>query len=171
VPVIGWLGSPATERYLLGVADALLAAHERTGAVLRVVSAGDASLGPLDRIVERVAWRSDSWRESLATFDVGIGPLPDDPFTRGKCAYKLLQYAAAGVPVVGSPVGANAAAVERLGGVAATTVAQWTDALVDVLTGTATDRAGMASRGLAGVREHYSFAAWAPVWSRAVLSS
>lgn len=171
VPVVGWLGSPATERHLLGVADALLAAHERTGAVLRVVSAGDASLGPLDRIAERVAWRPGTWRESLATFDVGIGPLPDDPFTRGKCAYKLLQYAAAGVPMIGSPVGANAAAIERLGGIAATTSTQWIDALVDLLSGPATDREEMATQGLTGVRAHYSFAAWAPVWSRAVLTS
>jgi glycosyltransferase involved in cell wall biosynthesis len=171
VPVIGWLGSPATEPYLLGVADALLAVHERTGALLRVVSAGDASLGPLDRILERVEWRADTWHEVLATFDIGIGPLPDDPFTRGKCAYKLLQYAAAGVPFVGSPVGANSTAIERLGGVAATTSLRWTDALVDVLMAAAAQRARMAETGLAGVREHYSFSAWAPVWSRAVLAS
>lgn len=171
VPVIGWLGSPATESYLLGIADALLAVHERTGAILRIVSAGDIALGRLDRMVERVPWTEGTWRDSLATFDVGIGPLPDDPFARGKCAYKLLQYAAAGIPLVGSPVGANAMAIERLGGVAATTAGEWTDALVDVLTADTAARDRMAAFGHAGVREHYSFTAWAPAWSRAVLAS
>lgn len=171
VPVIGWIGSPATERYLLDVADALLAVHERTGAVLRVVSAGEADLGPVQRMVERVPWTPQTWRESLASFDVGIGPLPDDEFARGKCAYKLLQYAAAGVPVVGSPVGANANALDRLGGLHAGTTAEWTDALVDVLSASAADRATTAAAGVAGVREHYSFAAWAPAWRAAVLTS
>ena len=170
VPVIGWLGSPATERYLLDVAEPLLAVHRSTGAVLRVVSAGDADLGPLAPMVDRVAWTSATWRASLASFDVGIGPLPDDAFARGKCAYKLLQYAAAGVPVVGSPVGANRQALERLGGIVASSADEWTDALVDVLSAPSTDRAAMAERGMNGVRAHYSFAAWAPVWRAAVLA-
>jgi len=171
VPVIGWIGSPATERYLLDVADALLAVHRRTGAVLRVVSAGGADLGPLQPMVERVPWTPTTWRDAIATFDVGIGPLPDHAFARGKCAYKLLQYAAAGVPVVGSPVGSNATALERIGGIAATDSSEWTDALVDLLTAASDDRAAMAGRGLAGVREHYSFAAWSAVWRAAVLGS
>ena len=170
VPVIGWLGSPATERYLFGVADSLLAVHRRTGAILRLVSAGDADVGPLEPMVERVSWTPASWRSSLATFDIGIGPLPDDAFARGKCAYKLLQYAAAGVPVIGSPIGANATALAKLGGIAASSAGEWTDALVDVLAAPSSDRAAMAGRGLQGVREHYSFTAWAATWRAAMLA-
>jgi hypothetical protein len=168
-PVIGWLGSPSGEHYLLGIADALLAAHERHGAVLRVVSAGGASLGALDRMVERIAWNDGTWRAQLASFDVGIGPLPDNDFTRGKCAYKLLQYAAAQVPFVASPVGANATAIDRLGGRPATTAQQWSDELLDVLGAPAADRRAVSVGARAGVIEHYSFSAWADVWRRAVL--
>jgi glycosyltransferase involved in cell wall biosynthesis len=168
-PVIGWLGSPSGEGYLLDVADALLAAHDRFGAVLRVVSSGHAGLGRLDRMVERVEWSPSTWRGELASFDIGIGPLPDNDFTRGKCAYKLLQYAASGVPFVACPVGANAAATERLGGRAAGSERDWTDAVLDVLAADAASRASAAAHGLRSVREHYSFSAWADVWRRAVL--
>ena len=171
VPVIGWLGSPSTEPHLLEVADALLAVHRRTGAVLRVVSAGNAHLGPLEGIVERVAWTPAGWTRALSSFDVGIGPLTDDAFSRGKCAYKLLQYAAAGVPFVASPVGANAAAIDRLGGRAAVGTQAWTDALLDLLGATAADRRHVAEGGRAGVVAHYSFARWAPVWRAAVLEA
>ncbi len=169
VPVIGWIGSPSTEKYLAAVADALLAVHASTGAVLRVVSSGTADLGPLTPMVERVSWGSDSWQAALRTFDVGIGPLPDTEFARGKCAYKLLQYAAAGVPFVASPVGANTTAIGRLAGLPATSTGQWIDALRDLLAAPAQHRSELAGRGLAGVREHYSFHAWAPAWRAAVL--
>ena len=65
-------------------------------------------LGALEALV-RVAWSENVQHESLADADVGLMPLPDDPYSRGKCAYKLLQYAAVAIPFVASPVGVNAA--------------------------------------------------------------
>jgi hypothetical protein len=93
-PRLVWVGSPSTEPFLRIIALSLLEVHRRTGARLTVVSAGSAPLGPLDAIVDRLPWALDSVASALSASDVAIGPLTDSPYARGKCAYKLLQYAA-----------------------------------------------------------------------------
>ncbi len=167
-PVAVWVGSPSTEPYLAGIAPALVAAHRSTGLRLRVVSAGSASLGALDEITERVAWAPGVVERTLASADVGLMPLPDDPWTRGKCAYKLLQYAAAGLPVIGSPVGVNSSVLDTLGGLAATDDDQWRQALEAVVTMPVAERAALGGRAHAGVRAEFSFARWAGEWQRLV---
>ena len=72
---------------------------------------------------------TESEAQMLARFDIGVMPLPDDPWTRGKCGYKLLQYYAAGVPAIASPVGVNATLLERGGGFAVTGPRAWGAAL------------------------------------------
>lgn len=172
VPVAVWMGSPGTEFYLAPVADALLAEHRRSGLRLRVISRGDASLGPLDVMVDRSDWRVDTFASSLADADLGIMPLEEDGrWSEGKCAYKLLQYAAAGVPSIASPVGANAVAIERLGAVAATDAAEWAQGLRELVDASADRRRAMGEQARAAVTEHYSFTAWAPTWRRAVLGT
>jgi glycosyltransferase involved in cell wall biosynthesis len=89
-------------------------------------------------------------------------------YERGKCAYKLLQYGASGVPIVGSPVGANVSALERLGGFSASTPSDWVDALSACLTAPAVDRKNRGEQGVAGVQMHYSYEAWSAEWRRAV---
>ena len=133
-----------------------------------MVSAGSASLGALDEITERVAWAPGVVERTLASADVGLMPLPDDPWTRGKCAYKLLQYAAAGLPVIGSPVGVNSSVLDTLGGLAATDDDQWRQALEAVVTMPAAERAALGGRARAGVRAEFSFARWAEEWRRLV---
>jgi len=82
-----------------------------TGATFRVVSdVGPRCAGPG---IEHVAWSPEVETASLDAFDVGIMPLSDDPFSRGKCAFKLLQYGAAGLPAVASPVGMNRDVIEH----------------------------------------------------------
>ncbi len=167
-PVAVWLGSPSTEPYLAAIAAPLLAEHRRSGLRLRLVSAGTAPLGALDAMTDRVAW-APGWAEaSLASADVGLMPLPDDPWARGKCAYKLLQYAAAGLPVVGSPVGVNAEVLDQLSGLAAATHDEWRDALRTVVDVSADERAGLGAGALAGVTAEFSFARWADQWRRSV---
>lgn len=162
-----WLGSPATEHYLDAVADALLDVHRSTGLRLTVISAGSRSFGPLDAVIDRVTWTPTA-NDALADHDFGIMPLPDDPWTRGKCAYKLLQYAAAGLPSVGSPVGANRAALAATAGLAASSPHDWRDALATLATADADALAALGAAAREGVTAHYSFAAWAPAWLDAV---
>lgn len=170
-PVAVWLGSPSTEPYLASIARPLLEEHRRSGLRLRVISAGRAPLGELTPITDRVDWAPGLAETELADADVGLMPLPDDPWTRGKCGYKLLQYAAAGLPVIGSPVGVNADVLRELGGLGASGADEWRDALRLVVDQSATQRAEMGARALSGVERGFSFARWAGDWQLAVTGS
>ncbi|WP_239308498.1 glycosyltransferase [Frankia sp. Cj3] len=167
-PLLGWVGSPSTERYLRLVERPLLELHRQTGARLRIISAGAASLGSLDPITERVPWSQFDIGRLLVDIDVSIAPLVDGPYERGKCAYKILQYGASGVPVVGSPVGANQLALARLGGTASTTQDEWFDAILTLLTMDVAERTKIGKHSRSAVQQHYSFAAWASRWRDAV---
>jgi glycosyltransferase involved in cell wall biosynthesis len=168
VPRLVWLGSPATEPYLDRIAPALVRVHRRTGARLTLVSRGRRALGELAPMTDRVDWAGERTNGLLAAADCGLMPLPDDPWTRGKCAYKLLEYAAAGLPAVGSPVGVNAQVIGRLGGYSATDLDSWEETLVDVLEASEDERRARGARARRGVEEHYSFAAWREPFLRAL---
>jgi glycosyltransferase involved in cell wall biosynthesis len=170
-PMLVWLGSRSTEAYLTGIAPALREVHRRTGARVRIISAAsDADVPGLEGLMDRVTWTPTSYAAQLSSGDVALAPLDDDPFARGKCAYKLLQYAATGLPMVGSPVGANQLALERFSGWAATSHDDWVDALGEAIDSSADARAVRGAQGRSAVRTHYSFDAWSDEWRRAVLS-
>lgn len=159
-PRLVWLGSPSTERYLQPIATALVRVHRLTGARLTLISAGRLPLGMLEGMTDRVDWDGPRTDALLAEADCGIMPLPDTAFSRGKCAYKLLQYGAAGLPTVASPVGVNAQVLDQLGGLAATGPDSWVTALVDLLGAAEADRRAAGRTARRAVEEHYSFAAW-----------
>ncbi len=109
-PTIVWVGNPENIAYLELVRSALERLSVRhPGLRLRVVSSAFPEWPNIP--IERIAWSSASEVEALATADIGIMPLTDDDWSRGKCAFKLLQYMAASLPCVASPVGANHQAV------------------------------------------------------------
>nr|WP_300144133.1 glycosyltransferase [Propionicimonas sp.] len=166
-PRIVWLGSGSTEAYLLDLLPALDRLERRYGIELRVISTGRPNAGFGDRPwVRYVPWREDTVAVELQQADIAVAPLPDTPFARGKCAYKLLQYAATGLPMAGSPVGANRLALERFGGSSVT--GDWEEALGALLDAPESVRADLGRRALDAVARHYSFAVWAPVWCAAV---
>lgn len=131
--VIGWTGTCGNFKYLYGIEKALyhfLSRHE--DAMLRIV----ADRPPAFTLIPPhkhhfIPWRRSTETAALTTFSVGIMPMTDDAWTRGKCAYKMLQYMAAGVPVIVSPVGMNREVMAHLEGhgLSATSAGQWTDAL------------------------------------------
>ncbi len=111
--------------------------------------------------IEHRPWSVETQASDLASFDVGIMPLPDTDWTRGKAGYKLLQYFSAGVPAVASPVGVNADFVADGRGISATTDDEWERALVDLLAdATARRERGLAAREF--VERSYSYQRWAP---------
>jgi len=129
---LAWIGLGANLRYLMDLGPALRQLQsDGLPFELRVIS---------DRMPDMpgVPCRLVSWSEStegreLAACDVGLAPLPDDAWTRGKGAYRCIQYAAAGLPTVASPVGANReVVVPGETGFWATTHAQWRDALLQL---------------------------------------
>jgi len=124
-----WIGSRSTLRYLAELRPALDEIGSRfDNVVLRIIS--DRFLELQRMPVEKCPWSYRTQFTDLATADIGLAPLPDNPFTRGKCGFKILQYAAAGLPVVASPVGVNCDYVQQnVTGLFASEAAQWVDAI------------------------------------------
>lgn len=102
-PVIGWMGTDSYFDELLVVAPAIVAA---TGRPIRVVS-NRPPVGALASLCEFHLWTPEGELDLLRSFDIGLMPLTDTPYTRGKCGFKLLQYMACGVVPVASGVGFN----------------------------------------------------------------
>jgi glycosyltransferase involved in cell wall biosynthesis len=166
-PRLGWIGSAHNERYIELVAPALREVNRQTGARLTLVSAAQPRLGDLETLIDRVPWSEGAQHRWLAEFDVGIAPLADDPHTRGKCGYKLLQYAAAGVPVVGSPIGVSRDILSRLA-MPAPTDGEWVDAILDLLHRSVEERADMGRHAKAVVQREFSYDAWLARWKQAM---
>jgi glycosyltransferase involved in cell wall biosynthesis len=158
--VIGWIGSPITIRYVEAVVPALRAVCRNGDAVVRIIG---ASLDGAEGLpVESRPWSEAREVEAIGSFDVGIMPLADGPWERGKCGYKLIQYMACARPVVASPVGTNLDIVAHgEHGFFASTLEEWVDAL-DTLRRDGELRARMGEAGRLRIVERYSLQVWAP---------
>ncbi len=126
--VIGWTGSPSSAPYLREIAEPLRELCRDPAVVVRLVGVADPGLPGVR--VETRGWSEVEEPGEIAGFDVGVMPLPDTSWTRGKCGFKLIQYMAAGLPTVASPVGANRDIVtDGETGFLASGTAAWVDAL------------------------------------------
>ncbi|MEQ8281073.1 MAG: glycosyltransferase [Deltaproteobacteria bacterium] len=116
--------------------------------------------------VENVAWSLEAQEQTIASCDVGVMPLDaDSPWTRGKCAYKLLQYMAAELPVVGSDVGMNReVVVPGEEGFLARDTEAWVEALSRIAA-SADSRAKMGAAGRRRVETTYTYDAVADRWA------
>lgn len=127
---VGWIGSPLTARYVHLVDAALASLRQRGEIRLVLVGADRGHSFPPGVPMEIRPWAEETEAADIMDFDVGIMPLPDGPWERGKCGYKLIQYMACGKPVVASPVGINKTIVEHgVNGFLAETRRDWVDAL------------------------------------------
>jgi glycosyltransferase involved in cell wall biosynthesis len=153
-PTIAWIGSPENLIYLDMIRPALARLSKRYPLKLRVICSEFPEW--TDVHVERVPWSAATEAHSLAGAHIGVMPLTDDAWSRGKCAFKLLQYMAAALPCVASPVGANTEAVmDGINGFHATDVDQWERSLEKLIL-SADLRAGFGARGLQHVEQRYA---------------
>lgn len=129
---VGWIGTPATTKYLHDLVPALAALARHMP--LKLVTIGATALAGFPVPVEQHPWAAEHEAALLRTLDIGVMPLPDEPWERGKCGYKLIQYMACSLPVVASPVGVNRDIVTRDIGRLASDAGEWTTALLELAT-------------------------------------
>jgi glycosyltransferase involved in cell wall biosynthesis len=165
-PVVGWIGTRVNLMYLQRIFPALRRlAERRPGLKLKIVSDGFPDHVPGVDLIRKPWSRSDECAD-LASFQVGVMPLPDDPWTRGKCAVKILQYFAASLPVVCSPVGANRDVVEpSRNGYFAGTETEWV-ARLDELLANPEQRRRFGKHGRALVERRFSVESNLPALTR-----
>jgi len=158
---IGWMGTSSNFVYLRDLVPALRRVlKNRPGRRLLVVSDRTPDLDGLP--FEFRTWSPAVQHQALTEFSLGLMPLRDDPWARGKCAYKVLQYFAAGLPVIASPVGMNRSVIrEGTNGLLPDDEDSWVEALENLLRDPpARERLGRAGRSL--VAEKYSLEAIVP---------
>jgi glycosyltransferase involved in cell wall biosynthesis len=162
VPVIGWIGSPSTWQYMQPVAPVLEEMVRAGRARVLIVGSGSASRAQVHNGFEFVDWSEATEIAEIQRMDIGIMPLPDDPWARGKSGYKLIQYMACGLPVVASPVGVNTEIVkDGETGLLANSLPEWQAAL-DRLLADAGARVRMGKEGRCRAVAEYSLQAHAP---------
>ena len=159
--VVGWIGSPTTASYIRALAPVLQRAGERHRFVLRVSGAGEPFEVP-GVATEQPPWALEREVELFNTCDVGVYPLADDEWSRGKCGFKAIEFMACGVPVVASAVGVNREIIEDgVNGFLASTDDEWVEKLGRLLEDPALRRRfGQAGRRT--IEERYSLRVHAP---------
>jgi glycosyltransferase involved in cell wall biosynthesis len=158
-PTIVWIGSPENLIYLEMIRPALARLTARhPGLKVRVICSAFPEWPEIH--VERIAWSAATEAQALAAAQIGIMPLTDDEWSRGKCAFKLLQYMAASLPCVASPIGANTEAViDGVNGFHAATVEDWEGRLEELIVSPEL-RARFGAGGLEHVEGRFSLQAY-----------
>lgn len=165
--IIGWIGTVGNYRYLKMIEPALTKVLSSFPNVrLQIISSQFPTF--LEHLGEQLdfrLWQPGVENDLLPRFTVGIMPLTDNEWARGKCSFKMLQYMAAGIPIVASPVGMNADILaSKPVGLAARNNAEWCDAILVLLR----QRQLCIEYGLAGrkmVEEKFSLNAVSDLWA------
>lgn len=159
--VVGWIGSPTTFPYLEALAGVLREVARRHEFILKVSGAGRPVSFP-GVTTEEVPWSLAAEVSLFNTCDIGVYPLTDDEWSKGKCGFKAIQCLACGVPVVAAAVGVNREIIEDgVNGFLAATPAEWVAKLERLLTD-APLRARLAAAGRRTIEERYSVQVTAP---------
>jgi glycosyltransferase involved in cell wall biosynthesis len=157
---VGWIGSPSTAPYLQELV-APLEGLAQDWTVRFLVIGGKAPAISGVEVIEQ-SWALEQEVSLIQQFDVGVMPLPDTPWARGKCAFKLIQCMACAIPVIASPVGANLDVVPPTCGFLASSADDWLVAFRQ-LAADPNLRRRMGAAGRQWVEEGYSLRSALPV--------
>jgi glycosyltransferase involved in cell wall biosynthesis len=160
-PVVGWIGSPTTASYIQALTPVLQRVNARQPFTLRVSGPGE----PLDVpgvAVDNVVWSLDREVSLFNTCDVGVYPLADDEWSKGKCGFKAIEFMSCGVPVVAAAVGVNREIIQDgVNGFLASSEDEWVEKLGRLLADSELRRR-FAEAGRRTIEERYSLAVNAP---------
>ena len=168
-PNFGWTGSHSTLPYLDEIKDVIVETLDEFTDSKFYLICNKKPDWDHERLVY-INWTEEKEVEDLLNFHVGIMPLPDNDWTKGKCGFKAIQYLSLGIPAIVSPVGVNPEIVkEGSNGYLCSTKEEWKLRLQELLNN-AGKRAEMGRQGYWDVRERYSVGAWKEAMERAVNS-
>lgn len=160
VPVIGWTGSYSTVQHLDTLRSALTKLAAKHAFRLRVIGTPSYELEGVE--VDAMKWRSETELNDLNAIDIGVMPLPDDAWSKGKCGLKALQFMALGIPTVCSPVGVNTEIIQDdQNGFIAATESEWVEKLGRLLSSHEL-RQRLGTAGRETVEQRYSAKTQAP---------
>lgn len=159
--VLGWIGTPTTAAYLKSLSASLCRLSALHDFEVRVSGSGRTVQFPGVKTVNQ-PWSLDREVELFNTCDVGVYPLTDDEWAKGKCGFKAIQFMACGVPVVAAAVGVNKEIIQDgVNGFLASSEGEW-DRKIGLLLGDAGLRARFGAAGRKTIEERYSLAVNAP---------
>jgi glycosyltransferase involved in cell wall biosynthesis len=160
VPVIGWTGSFSTVQHLDTLRGALQKLAQRHTFRLRVIGTPSYKIPGIE--VEASKWQSDTELQDLSNIDIGVMPLPNDAWSKGKCGLKALQFMALSIPTICSSVGVNTDIIQdNENGMLADSESEWVEKMSLLLQSREMrERLGQAGRGT--VQEKYSAKTQAP---------
>jgi glycosyltransferase involved in cell wall biosynthesis len=161
-PIVGWIGSPTTAPYVRTLGNVFRRVRAEHPFALRVSGTGEPLEVP-GVSTDNPMWTLDGEVELFNTCDVGVYPLLDDEWSRGKCGFKAIEFMACGVPVVAAAVGVNREIIEDgVNGFLASTEDEWVEKIGRLLADRELRRR-FGSAGRRTVEQRYSLAIHAPV--------
>jgi glycosyltransferase involved in cell wall biosynthesis len=162
---IGWIGSPTTAPYLESLVNPLSELGKEGPVSFHVI--GGKAPEILNIEIHEIPWSEVNEVDNINKFDVGVMPLINDEWAKGKCAFKLLQYMACGLPVVASNVGANIQVVDAETGFLVDNDDMWLESLRKLRDNPGL-RSQLGSKGRAKVEESYSLHTNLPVLEKTI---
>jgi glycosyltransferase involved in cell wall biosynthesis len=153
--MLGWIGTKGNLKYVKKLEPVFKAISQRFPHVKLKIVSNDFYESPSIPVINK-PWKLEEENEDLISFDIGLMPLNDDLWSRGKCGLKIIQYLSVGVPVVCTPVGINRDIVrDGENGFWATTEEEWVKRLSSLIQDQNLRRK-MGEKGIRTVEEGYS---------------